>query len=306
MRFCAGKAMVQDSFSSTDAFWLQPKTLWTKVQQQTQWALSAGGLQPISTTYEWVEQDDVRFLVRVLANIQRKESIAQVRGQDFNPFLPYDPDLFVGDLSPTHLVLLNKFNVMDHHILIVTRAFERQEQLLNTADFQALAISLSEINGLAFYNGGAIAGASQRHKHIQIVPLPFVPDGSQLPLEPLMLETSGRNSKLPYRHAIAHLHDLDFSQPFSLANPLRERYRDLLSTLGLINHPAEIEPLGAYNLLVTQQWMCMVPRSRESIAGIPVNSLGFTGALLVKNSAQLAKLKALGPFTVLTKVGYVA
>jgi sulfate adenylyltransferase (ADP) / ATP adenylyltransferase len=306
MRFCAGKAMVQDSFSSTNSFWLQPTTLWTKVQQQTQWALSAGGLLPISTTYEWVEQDGVRFLVRVLANIQRKESDAQARGQDFNPFLPYDPDLFVGDLSPTHLVLLNKFNVMDHHILIVTRAFERQEQLLNTADFQALAISLSEIAGLAFYNGGAIAGASQRHKHIQIVPLPFAPDGSPLPLEPLMLETSGSNSKLPYRHAISHLHDLDFSQPFSLANPLQERYRDLLNTLALVNHPAEIEPLGAYNLLVTRQWMCMVPRSRESIAGIPVNSLGFTGALLVKNSAQLAQLKALGPFTVLKKVGYVA
>jgi sulfate adenylyltransferase (ADP) / ATP adenylyltransferase len=306
-----GNTMTQDSSHSTDALWLQPGTLWTKVQQQTQWALNCGALQHIPTTYEWVEQDDVRFLVRVLASLQRKETATQERDKDFNPFLPYDPNLFVVDLSPTHLVLLNKFNVMDHHILIVTRGFELQAHLLTAADFQALALVLSEMDGLAFYNGGAIAGASQRHKHLQIVPLPFVPDGSRLPLEPLLQEAVsgsgvGSHPQLPYRHAIAPLHDLDFTQPFSLSNPLLERYHHLLSTLALVDSSAAIEPLGAYNLLVTRQWMCVVPRSQESFASIPVNSLGFTGTLLVKNQAQMAQLQQLGPFTVLTKVGYAA
>ena len=34
-----------------------------------------------------------------------------------NPFLPYEEDLYVCDLSPTHVCLLNKFNVVDHHFL---------------------------------------------------------------------------------------------------------------------------------------------------------------------------------------------
>ena len=296
--------MVTDPPSLPSSVWLKSGTLWSEIKRQTQLALACGALQPIQTIYEWVEQKNVRFLVRVLANIQRKEAAALQRSKDFNPFLPYDPNLFVADLSATHLVLLNKFNVMDHHILIVTRAFASQDSLLTLADFQALAIGLAEIDGLGFYNGGQIAGASQRHKHLQIVPLPFVPDGSHLPLEPLIRERMGRNPKLPYRHAIAHLNPLDFTQPSAVAKILLQQYQKLLRDLNLLKNADSIEPIGAYNLLVTRQWICVVPRSQESFAGIPVNSLGFTGALLVKNQEQLAQLKALGPLTVLTEVGY--
>jgi sulfate adenylyltransferase (ADP) / ATP adenylyltransferase len=293
--------MVLDPLSGS--LWLQPGVLWPSIKQQTQLALECNALQPIPTVYEWLEQGEMRFLVRVLANIQRKEIERQQRKPDFNPFLPYDPHLFVADLSPTHLVLLNKFNVMDYHILIVTREFVPQDSLLNQSDFQALAISLSEMDGLGFYNGGQIAGASQRHKHLQIVPLPFVPDGSPLPFESLMLETVGQNPKLPYRHAIAHFNALDFIQPLAISETLLAHYHRLLATLNLIENSAATEPLGAYNLLITREWMCVVPRSQESFAGIPVNSLGFTGALLVKNQAQLEQLRALGPLTLLTEVG---
>ncbi len=47
-----------------------------------------------------------------------------------NPFLPFDEDFFVTDISDTHVCLLNKFNVVDYHILIVARSFEGQESLL--------------------------------------------------------------------------------------------------------------------------------------------------------------------------------
>jgi sulfate adenylyltransferase (ADP) / ATP adenylyltransferase len=296
--------VILDPLTHSDSLWLQPGILWPRIQQQTQHALECGALQPIPTVYEWVEQGNLRFLVRVLANIQRKEKAAQQQNPGFNPFLPYDPNLFITHLSPTHLVLLNKFNVMDHHILIVTREFISQDTLLDLSDFQALAIGLAEIEGLGFYNGGQIAGASQRHKHLQIVPLPFVPDGSPLPLEPSIRKTAGHNPKLPYRHAIALFNNLDFTQPLAVADRLLEHYQDLLATLDLIDRSAATEPLRAYNLLVTRQWMYVVPRSRESFAGIPINSLGFTGALLVKNQAQLSQLKAVGPLTMLTEVGY--
>jgi ATP adenylyltransferase len=301
--------MVHDASPATDALWLPTDTLWPRVQQQAQRALDCGALEPIPTTYGWLEQNDVQFLVRVLANLQRKAIATQQQPKDFNPFLPYDPNLFVADLSPTHLVLLNKFNVMDHHILIVTRAFESQDTLLTLNDFQALALGLSEIDGLAFYNGGMIAGASQRHKHLQIVPLPFVPDGSPLPLDPFMRIAAsagnvGHHPQLPYRHAVITLQDLDFAQPRAIAALLLERYHQLLAHFDLIGAIGDSEPSGAYNLIATRQWLCVVPRSQESFADIPVNALGFTGALLVRTPEHRARLAKIGPMTLLVEVGY--
>ena len=100
-----------------------------------------------------------------------------------NPFLPYDADLWVTDISQTHICLLNKFNVIENHILVVTRVFEDQESLLTAEDFEAMWICMAEFDGLAFYNSGPIAGASQQHKHLQIVPLPLAPKGLMGPIE---------------------------------------------------------------------------------------------------------------------------
>ena len=51
-----------------------------------------------------------------------------------NPFLPYEEALWVRHLSPTHTLLLNKFNVVPHHLICVTREFEQQTQPLTAAD----------------------------------------------------------------------------------------------------------------------------------------------------------------------------
>jgi sulfate adenylyltransferase (ADP) / ATP adenylyltransferase len=77
-------------------------------------------------------------------------------------------------------------------------------------------------------------------------------------------------------------------------------YQDLLIHLGcnLQNSP-QVFP---YNLLITRQWMVLICRSQDNYQSIPVNSLGFAGSLLVKNQAQLALLKSLGPMTVLKHV----
>jgi sulfate adenylyltransferase (ADP) / ATP adenylyltransferase len=295
--------MPQNSSRSTDAPWLQPGTLLSKVRQQAQSALDCGALRPIATTYEWIEQNNVRFLVRTLANLKRKENAKKLQKakENFNPFLPYEQDLFVSNLSPTHLVLLNKFNVMDHHILMVTREFESQEDLLTAADFQALAITLSEMDGLAFYNGGKTAGSSQPHKHLQLVPLPLVPDSPRLPIEPLMLSADA-TATLPYQQVVAPLDALNFTQPLAITSALHDTYQQLMERLTLWPETGT-HPLRAYNLLATRQWMCVVPRSQEGFGGISINSLGFAGALLVKNAAQLERLREIGPMTVLTEVG---
>ncbi|MBE9138056.1 phosphorylase [Nodosilinea sp. LEGE 07088] len=287
---------------------LAPGDLWRKIQQQTRHALDCGALKSIDTHYEFVDHGSMRFLVRILANLVRKEkadlaqSTRQKQGQPVNPFLPYDLDLFVANLSATHLCLLNKYNVVDHHILIVTRAFEDQDTWLTRADFAALALTLAEIDGLAFYNGGRLAGASQRHKHLQLVPPPLCPDHSPLPLATVVANLAltptapVESPMLPFRHAIMPL------GAGADGDTLLTTYRTLLAYLGVDwNNPTQTLP---YNLLATRRWMIAVPRQRESYESIPVNSLGFAGSLLVKTPAQLAWLKAIGPMTVLKQVAY--
>jgi ATP adenylyltransferase len=57
-----------------------------------------------------------------------------------------------------------------------------------------------------------------------------------------------------------------------------------------------------YNLLVTRDWLLLVPRCREEFAGISINALGFAGSLFVKDREQLATLRSRGPMAVLRAV----
>jgi ATP adenylyltransferase len=295
---------------------LPPGTLWASIKQRTAHALLCGSLQSIPTEFEFVEQDGVRFLVRILANLVRKEEAQQkqekqsaAQGKDFNPFLPYEKDLWVADISDTHVCLLNKYNVVDYHLLIITRAFEEQESLLTLQDFAALWACLAEYDGLAFYNGGKVAGASQRHKHLQLVPLPMVTPEPQIPIAPLLADAQfqdgvGTIPGLPFQHAFAKLDKRWLDSPFSAASSTLLCYRQLLQALDLLSDDdTSTINRGAYNLLATREWMLIVPRSHESYESIAVNSLGFAGALLVRNEQQMQLLKNLGVMNLLRQVG---
>ncbi|MBD2576555.1 phosphorylase [Oscillatoria sp. FACHB-1406] len=295
---------------------LQPQVgaLWEKIRNKTQSALKCGALKSIPTESKFIDQDGVRFLVRILANLDRKEKAkkeqdrkTETSGKDFNPFLPYEEDLFVTHLSETHVCLLNKYNVVEHHLLMITRAFEEQENWLNLRDFEAMWACLTEIEGLAFYNGGTLAGASQRHKHLQLVPFPFNPDGSSLPIAPVIagLEWQEAIVTVPhwqFQHAIARFDPPLISSPQSAAEATNTLYQRLLEAVGISVEGDR--QTGAYNLLATREWMLIVPRSRDSFEGIPVNSLGFSGTLLVRNAQQMQWLEEVGPMNLLQNVGY--
>ncbi|WP_178378201.1 ATP adenylyltransferase family protein [Chroogloeocystis siderophila] len=290
---------------------LQPGKLWTRVIEQTEYALRTGALQSIPTDYEFIEQNGINFLVRTLSNLVRKDAAKQSQStttaKDVNPFLPYEEDLFVADISDTHLCLLNKFNVVDHHLLMITRAFEDQENWLNWRDFQAMCVTLAEIDGLAFYNGGKLAGASQKHKHLQLVPLPLSPQGVKLPIENAIAAAQftgsiGTSPLFPFVHAIAQL-DPNWVTPDTAATAMLECYQSLLHAVGInTNDFKSDKQSGAYNLLATRQWMLIVPRLQESFASISVNSLGFAGSLFVRNDEQMQILKSYGPMTILQQV----
>lgn len=283
-------------------------TLWPAIVAQTARALECGALRPIETVQATLADSGVRFVVRQVTSLLRKPSAPPSSPQPFvDPFLPHDPDLFVADLSATHFALLNKFNVIDHHLLIVTRAFEPQQALLDLDDFTAWFACLSAFDGLGFYNGGREAGASQPHKHLQIVPLPLGDAGQALPIDPLIEAATFEGSVgtlpgLPFRHAFARLAPVPLAQA---ATQALQRYRLLLDAVGLsaVDVGGRAHQCGPYNLLVTPGWMLLVPRSAEKADGIAVNSLGFAGSLFVRDAQQLETLRHIGPMALLRRVG---
>ena len=80
---------------------LEPGSLWPALQARAERALRCGALEPIATERAEVEEAGIRFVVRVLAHLERKirAGLAQAR-TGHNPFLPYNREL-----------VLKKFNV---------------------------------------------------------------------------------------------------------------------------------------------------------------------------------------------------
>jgi ATP adenylyltransferase len=267
-------------------------TLRSAIEATSRRALASGALQPIETDTLLHEDAGVRFILRRVSSLVRKEEARVAARKVADPLGDYDPDLFVADLGPSHYVLLNKFNLMAGHVLIVTRHFEPQESLLTRADFEALARVLAEVDGLGFYNGGTEAGASQPRKHLQLVPLPLAPESpDDVPIERVL----GDDGPGP---AFAHA----FAPVEADASPadLHALYLRLLRQVGL--QAGNGAPSGAYNLLVRRRWMLLVPRSRASFESIPVNALGFAGSLFVRSAADLERARAVGPMQVLRAV----
>jgi sulfate adenylyltransferase (ADP) / ATP adenylyltransferase len=293
-------------------------TLWENIVSTTERAVAAGALLPASTDYTFVEDGGIRFFVRVLAGLRRKDGArkkqeAEARsGKQANPFLPPEKDLVVADISDTHLAVLNKFNVVEHHLLLITRHFEDQETLLTLADFEALWLSMTEFNSLGFYNGGREAGASQQHKHLQLVPLPLAPEGPAVPIEPLLAAAPqqgiGTVPGLPFRHAFVRLGSNADSALRETARTAFGLYAEMLSRVGM-NPPDEknlTRQSMPYCFLVARDWMLLVPRTREFFEDISLNSLAFAGSLFVRNAQQLDRLRSVGPMNALRSVSLPA
>lgn len=222
----------------------------SQVQDATRRALAAGALQPIETQSTMLDDGGVRFVVRAVSSLARKDAARQAAAVP-DPLGNYEPDLFISDLGPSHYLLLNKFPVLAGHVLLVTRRFERQERLLNIEDFGALTACMSEVDGLGFYNGGVEVGASQLRKHLQLVPLPLAAEGpDEVPMERAFIG----GHRPAFRHGFAPI------APRATAAALHALYLELLHRCGISAVPAADGELQSapYNLLLRRRWMLVV------------------------------------------------
>ncbi len=265
-----------------------------RVQAATDRALASGTLGPIGTSEEVLHDGGYAFRLRTVASLARKEAAqAQARAGGFqhDPFLPpYEEGLHVGAVPPAHVGLLNKFPVLDDHLLIVTDRFEPQDGALDVADCEAFLRILRAGAGLVFYNGGETAGASQPHRHLQWVPLAERP-----PLEAAV----AAGEVLPFSVACEMLPPVWLEEPAAGASGLHSCYTRLLAAIGCIRGTECPDRPAPYNLLATRDRIWAVPRTRGSSAGVGINALGYAGWMLAADDTQAEAVRARGPLALL-------
>lgn len=230
----------------------------------------------------------VPFSVRVLGGGPRKP----LGTRETDPFRPpYTDTLHLGDPTPTHAVLLNKFPVLADHLLVVPRAWADQEAPPDPGDWEAVAVLQADHDGVGLYNGGRAAGASQPHRHLQWVSREaFGPIGTEAAIIAALARGEDRVSGWPVAHRVVALG----GGPPGAA--LAEAAERLLAAF----------PPGPFDLLWTRGWMLCAPRRVGADDGIPVNALGYAGSLVVRDAAALARLAARGPWDLLAAVGFSA
>eukprot|EP00898_Chlorokybus_atmophyticus_P003523 jgi/Chlat1/4171/Chrsp27S04271 len=306
-------ASASASASASSAVVRAASGLWDDVKAASARAQEQQAISTFETTTRTVQDAGVQFLVRVAAALKSKperepaqsSSSSKPEGGDDdgkekknakqqrpNPFLPYDERMYVRDLPPQHVLLLNKFNVVPHHVLVVTKDFHHQTEPLTAEDFSATWQVLNAMpdGGFAFYNCGAASGHSQPHKHLQVVP--FTP-----PLSP-------EEPDLPFLHAHA---DLPQSSSSVTGELLRETYarlyRESFNMQPAAPEEGQEDHVPSFNLLLTTRWMMLVPRSRDFDGPISVNALGFAGTFFVRSEDELEHVLSKGPMSILRNVG---
>lgn len=273
------------------------EAFWHEVRQRAAAAHASGAMYRIESEPFLVKDGGVDFVVRQYVDF-KGQLARQPRSRPGNPLLEPEAELLVGDVTPTHRAILNKYHVIESHLLVVTREFVDQNALLDAADFDAVARCFPpHVPALAFYNGGTGSGASQPHRHLQLVTLPMAP-WADIPMAPLL---AAEPPQLPFPHAFVRSGMNDPER-------LHEAYRGLLATVGIrgVAAPGGERQTEPYNLLVTRDWMLLVPRSRDAFEGVSINSLAYAGAMLVREPHQLDAIRRVGPMGVLAQVARVS
>ena len=236
------------------------------------------------------------FTVRRL--LSRTPKHLRSGGPKPNPFLPWDPALEVQRLGEEHVVILNKFPVQRGHLLLITQGWQPQAGWLSSGDWQALAAVEADTPGLWFFNSCAAAGASQPHRHLQL--LPRSEGEASCPLAALCLsQLDGAGERWPWAYRLSRRTAAGTSQA---AAELEQLYREHARALGLGEPSHQPVPLHPYNLLFDGDWLMTVRRTREHWAGFSVNALGFAGYLLITEESDQAWLERDGPLPLLQAV----
>jgi ATP adenylyltransferase len=269
-----------------------------KATEVTVAASASGALVPLDTTLTHLMGDGgSRFELRHLLSATPKHLRAS--GPKPNPFLPWDQRLEVDRIGDSHVVILNKYPVQTSHMLLITQDWQPQTGWLSMEDWRSLARIDATTTGLWFFNSGPDAGASQPHRHLQLLPRAA---GERICARDDWFRRCAQNTTMSAQDPLLRSSRVAAISSTLTGETLQQLYLALADDLGL-GHPTTDDcPRGAYNLLLSRQWMAIVRRRREGIRGFSVNALGFAGSLLGTDASDRQWIQRSGPEALLQAV----
>jgi ATP adenylyltransferase len=272
---------------------MQP--LLAAAHQRSEEAEQCGALVPLHTQLLPLPATQPFVLRRLLSDTPKHLRSA---GPKPNPFLPWDPRLEVDRPGPDHALILNKFPVQRAHLLLISQSWQPQAGWLRPSDWQVLAAVEHQCPGLWFFNSCAAAGASQPHRHLQL--LPRQADEPSCPLAAhFIAQLEGREQPWPWRYRLSRRQQ---SGSDAAALELEQLYLLHQRELGLGDPQHQVQPSRPYNLLFDRHWFLTVERTQEHWAGFSVNALGYAGCLLITPESDQDWLGRHGPLALLQAV----
>jgi len=243
--------------------------------------------------------------------------------------------MLIAPLPPDYNLVLNKFAIVPEHFILTTKEFAEQTDLLGEGDLlatMAVIRSYSDCNhpvhgdgegegegqaqaqgqeqkkekggGLfAFFNSGDASGASQPHRHIQLLPIERMRDGlsddtntnARREWEVLAnrLVDEQVQEKLPFRVFVEEIHEaMDGKQ---LREVYLQLYRKACESAGLSGGADRGQARVSYNLAMTSTVMVVMPRvaeggivtdGDEEVGRLALNGTVLAGTALVKTQRE--------------------
>eukprot|EP00828_Plagiopyla_frontata_P037627 TRINITY_DN49413_c0_g1_i1.p2 TRINITY_DN49413_c0_g1~~TRINITY_DN49413_c0_g1_i1.p2 ORF type:complete len:174 (-),score=26.10 TRINITY_DN49413_c0_g1_i1:56-577(-) len=154
---------------------------------------------------------------------------------------------------------------------------------------------MQALDGFCYYNSGNQSGASQQHKHFQILPFNEIKK-SQIIKQITKQATKIKNKK----EQIFQYKEFNFMHSimaFTLKEPLEKQILNAYQQCFIdCFNELETKFQTSYNLIITQEWLMLVPRKRSHMLQntnnpVSVNAMAFTGSIAVKNEQQFENLQ---------------
>ena len=277
---------------------MKRELIWSKALETNRKAVDCGALIPLDTVKYNSNNIYCDYELRFLKSPIPKYLIEY--GPKRNPFIPWDSRLEIEPVNYKHTLILNKYPVQIGHMLLITNTWEAQNGWLNIDDFKAIVKVDNDTTGLWFFNSSKEAGASQPHRHFQL--LPRHSNDLICPRYEwfcsLLNNDSDNSSEISHCISIkSRIKDHD-----SKANDLFSSYKNMAKEMNMGDMGSIRKPLKPYNLLITSEWIALIIRKTDRSNGFSINALGFAGYFLGTKRSNVDNLINFGPEKILKDV----
>ncbi len=278
---------------------MRSEIIWSKALEVSREAVDCGAIIPLDTDKYKSNKTLCDYELRILKSPIPKYLTEY--GPKRNPFIPWDTRLEIKSIINEHTLILNKYPVQIGHMLLITNRWKPQNGWLNRDDFDAIENVDNDTTGLWFFNSSREAGASQPHRHFQLLPRHH--HESICPRYDWFCSLLNSNNNIS-RSLISHSVSIKSRKKNVNYNKheLYNSYMDMIDEMNLGDVDLDNKPQKPYNLLITSEWIALIKRKTDRSNGFSINALGFAGYFLGTEKSNVDALIKFGPEKILMDV----